>query len=64
MHIYNNAVPQPYVEPIVVVVVIIIIIYLCALHYSPNTIRVIKSGLPSQKPHLTRRRIFLPANWT
>ena len=24
----------------------------------------IKSGLPWQKLHLTRRRIFLPANWT
>ena len=24
----------------------------------------LNSGLPWQKLHLTRRRIFLPANWT
>jgi hypothetical protein len=27
-------------------------------------IRILNPGLPWQKLHLTRRRIFLPANWT
>jgi hypothetical protein len=43
----------------------IIIIIIIIIFSSSSSVRVkLNGGLPWQKLNLTRRRVFLPANWT